>query len=177
METGRNWATILYPEHYASVEELIDKISDLHTESYLSPLHISVGKKPHYHLFICFDGKKSFSQVKAIFDSIDGVGCEFVHSKRSYARYLCHLDEQNKEKYDPYDVIVFGGGDYNQFIVDDCGKYENLASMLDFLTENRFSFSEFLLYCRQNNLTWFRYLCDNSFIIRDFITTRSKNND
>lgn len=173
MENGRNWATILYPEHYSDCNQLTDLISELHTEAYLSPLHISEGKKPHYHLLICFDGKKSISQVSEIFKSIDGVGCEYVHSKRSYARYLCHLDEISKEKYDPYDVITFGGGDYNQYIVDDMSKYDNLASMLDFLTDNSFTFAEFLYFCRNNNMTWFRYLCDNSFIIRDYINSRN----
>ena len=47
---------------------------------------------------IMYDGKKSIEQAKENFDKIGGVGCEIVNSTRGYARYLCHLDNPDKEQ-------------------------------------------------------------------------------
>lgn len=167
-ELGRAWATILYPEHYKSVDEMYDCISSLHVEAYLSPLHDSDEKKSHYHLMICFEGKKSSQQVSELFSSICGVGCEAVNSRRAYARYLCHLDETTKHHYDPSYVMCFGGADYIQYLQGSGDKYDTIGDMISFLAEKPMTFRAFLLYCQATNYTWFRACIDNSYLFRDF---------
>ena len=96
-ERVRNFATVVYPE--SAPENWIDILNEYHVACLISPLHnrdidpdLNI-KKPHYHVLIMFEGKKNYeTQVKPIFDSIGGVGREYVQSIRGYARYLCHLN-------------------------------------------------------------------------------------
>ena len=112
----RNFATVVYPE--SAPENWKDIFSSFKIPSFISPLHDcdknlnDEPKKPHYHVMIMFEGKKSFEQVQEIFDQIGGVGCELVNSVRGYSRYLCHLDNPEKYQYNVEDVVSFGGADY-----------------------------------------------------------------
>lgn len=113
----RNFATILYPDnsHYDYEGDFIDYIapliSDLHLPCALSPLHLPEGdaSKPHYHLMFTLDGKISMEQAKVLVDKVCGVGIEKISNKKSYTRYLAHLDEVDKIHYNPDDILQFGG--------------------------------------------------------------------
>ena len=91
---SRNFATVVYPE--SAPNDWQEILSSHFVPSFVSPLHdkdknpTGEDKKPHYHVVVMFEGKKSDEQVKEVFDSIGGVGLEKVQSIRGYARYLCH---------------------------------------------------------------------------------------
>ena len=92
----RCFATILYTESCSA--DYLQQLESMHIPAFLSPLHDNdltedgEKKKPHYHLMLMFQGKKSKEQVVQIFKKLGGVGCELVESKIGMARYLCHLD-------------------------------------------------------------------------------------
>lgn len=120
VERFRNFATIAYPESMSKT--IWDDIDDLHIECYVSPLHdkdinrkTGELKKAHYHIVFCYDGKKSIDQVKAVVDRLGCVGLEVVESKKSYLRYLCHLDSADKVEYNVEDVKCFGGANYEAY--------------------------------------------------------------
>ena len=171
----RNFATVIYPESAPS--DWLDILSSQFIPTFVSPLHdkdinpTGEPKKPHYHIVIMFDGKKSVEQVKEIFDLIGGVGCEKVNTIRGYARYLCHLDNPEKVQYSPDDVISLCGADYCgtcSLVVD---KYKALDEMMDFCDDNGItSYRDLMQYCRKERRDWFRVLCDNgTYVMMEYL--------
>lgn len=65
---SRTWAFIFYPDPDFPFD-LVDRLSQMHLVGCISPYHdldsLPTGelKKPHYHVFLQFDGKKSYDQV------------------------------------------------------------------------------------------------------------------
>lgn len=173
----RNFATVVYPE---SAPEDWKSILERHcVPAFISPLHdkdinpTGEPKKPHYHVVLMFEGKKSESQVKEIFDSIGGVGLEVVKSLRGYARYLCHLDNPEKAQYDTADVQSIAA-DYLGTIGLAVDKYVALGEMQDFCEQyDIISFYSLCRYARANRPDWYRILCDcGSLFMREYLKSR-----
>lgn len=173
-EKGKWWATILYPE--SAVDGWTDIIASWHLPALVSPIHdrdVKEGgelKKPHYHVMVSFKtGAVTGSYVKQLFDSIGGVGLERVKSERGMARYLCHLDDENKVKYDPEDVISFGGYEYGAFLTeknnDDVKRAEKMRITAEIMhwcmDEGCDSFAQLCMYAEKYNKEWFLFLCEN----------------
>lgn len=168
---SRNFSTILYPD--SAPPDFVDRISDLHVKGFLSPLHDRDDKKPHFHLFLMYDGKKSLDQVRSDFLSFGGVGCEVVKSGKGYARYLCHLDDKDKAQYCIDDVKCFGGADYKLFIRDSSSKLDILTDIMDFCDQyDVYSFYALVNYSRKRNLDWFSYLSESSVFVREWLKSR-----
>ena len=160
----RNFATVVYPE--SAPEDWQEILARHCVPSFISPLHdkdvnpTGEPKKPHYHVVLMFEGKKSIAQVTEIFDTINGVGCEVVKSLRGYARYLCHLDNPEKAQYEPSDVRCIAS-DYICTIGLSIDKYTAFNEMIDFCEQyNIVSFYQLAKYARNNRSDWHRILCD-----------------
>ena len=174
----RNYATVVYPE--SAPENWRTVISELCIPCFVSPLHdqdvnpTGEPKKPHYHVLIMFEGVKTQDQAEAIFDLIGGVGCEKVQSIRGYARYLCHLDNPEKVQYNTEDVVMYGGADYIGTIGLAIDKYNAIGEMIDYCCSNQvYSYSDLLEWCRVNRFDWFRVLCDNgTFVIKEYLKSK-----
>lgn len=167
---GRVFASVVYPE--SAPQNWIQILEEQHIPTFISPLHdkdinaTGEPKKPHYHVMIMFEGKKSLKQATDVFNLVNGVGCLSVADKRGMARYFTHKDNPDKAQYKDDDVIALSGADYN-FV---CGvvvdKYRVIGEMLEFIEANRiYSYWEFLIYAKENNQEWFRVLCDNGTYI------------
>lgn len=175
----RNWATVVYPE--SAPENWQQILADQFVPCFISPLHdkdinpTGEPKKPHYHVMLLFDGKKSRDQVMEIFDLIGGVGCERVNSMRGYARYLCHLDNPEKAQYDEGQVRSLCGADYVGAIGLVIDKYKAIGEMIDFCKVNGIvSYSDLLEYCREERFDWFRVLCDNGTVVmKEYLKSKS----
>ncbi len=175
----RNYATIIYPESAPSDWKQI--LSSFHIPAFASPLHDSdmedfVLKKPHYHIMIMFEGKKTIEQVKEIFFAIGGAGePEIVHSIRGYARYLCHLDDPDKHQYTVDDVTSFSGADYPDAIDIPTDKYKVIREIKNYCKENSlYNYADLLDWCSENRFEWFRVLCDNgTYVIKEYMKSRS----
>lgn len=174
----RNYATVVYPE--SAPENWRTVISELCIPCFVSPLHdqdvnpTGEPKKPHYHVLIMFEGVKTQDQAEAIFDLIGGVGCEKVQSIRGYARYLCHMDNPEKVQYNTEDVVMYGGADYIGTIGLAIDKYNAIGEMIDYCCSNQvYSYSDLLEWCRVNRFDWFRVLCDNgTFVIKEYLKSK-----
>lgn len=171
----RLWATVVYPESAPDNWQKI--LNETYIPCYISPLHDkdknadNTPKKPHYHVFMIFEGKKSREQIKSICDSIGGVGQEMIESKRGYARYLCHLDNPEKAQYNVDDVKSYGGLDYESDIGIVINKYKVIREMKEFVSVNNiFYYSDLLDYASDHEPTWFRVLCDNgTYVMKEYI--------
>lgn len=175
----RTWATVVYPE--SASEDWMNKLGEQCVPVMISPLHdldinpTGEPKKPHYHVLFNFDGKKSFDQMEEYRNLIGGVGLEAVGSTRGYARYLCHLDNPEKQKYDISGVKCYGGADYMAIIGLAIDKYSAIKEMMDYCDENHvYSYAQLLRYCSFERMDWFRVLCDNgTLVIKEFLKSKS----
>jgi hypothetical protein len=179
----RNYATVVYMDSAPS--NWLDILSDLHVPAFVSPYHNSDKnpdgeyKKPHYHIMIMYDNKKSIEQAKENFEKIGGVGCQIVNSPRGYARYLCHLDNPEKHQYSIEEVKSFGGADYMDTISLITDKYKIIGEMQDFC--DRYDVTSFYLLCnyaRKNRSDWFRVLCDNAALyMKEYLKSKKWSNN
>lgn len=173
----RNFATVVYPE--SAPEDWKEILYGHCVPAFISPLHdkdinpTGEPKKPHYHVIIMFDGKKTIEQATEIFDSINGVGCEKVKSIRGYARYLCHLDNPEKYQYEPSQVQCIAS-DYLGTIGLAIDKYVAIGEMQDFCDKyNIVSFYALATYARAHRSDWHRILCDcGSVFMREYLQSR-----
>lgn len=180
---ARNFATIVYPD--SAPETWQEILSQQFIPAFISPLHdkdtnpTGEPKKPHYHVILMFEGKKSVEQVNEIFNLIGGVGCEKVNSIRGYARYLCHLDNPEKAQYEQSEVRSMGGADYIGTIGLVIDKYKAISEMIDYCKENNIiSYSDLLEYCRLERFDWFRVLCDNGTVVmKEYLKSKSWTNE
>ena len=174
----RNFATVVYPDSAPS--NWMDILFDFHVSCFISPLHDrdfnpdGEIKKPHYHVMLMFEGKKSREQVQEIWDAIGGVGFENILSMRGYARYLCHLDNPEKAQYDTKDVRSCSA-DYDTLIGLSADKYKAVMEMIEFVQNNNiYSYAQLLEWTAIHNYGWFKSLCDNtSYVMKEYIKTRT----
>lgn len=172
---ARNFATVVYPE--SAPENWQALLQECFVPAFISPLHdkdinpTGEPKKPHYHVMIMYEGKKTEEQARELFSKIGGVGCERVASIRGYARYLCHLDNPEKAQYPVDQVRSICGADYNGTIGLAIDKYKAIGEMLDFCKEKKVhSYAYLLMYARNERFDWFRVLCDNgSYVIKEYL--------
>ena len=171
----RNFGCVVYPE--SAPDGWIDVISDLHVPAFISPLHDqdidpqNQPKKPHFHVMVMYEGKKSIEQMQEVFASFGGVGCERINSIRGYARYLCHLDNPEKAQYNPEDIRAFAGADYFGICSLAIDKYSAIGEMMDYcILNDMYSYKNLLLFSRDNRYDWYRILCDNGTVVmREFL--------
>ena len=174
----RNFATVVYPE--SAPKDWKDTISKLAIPGFISPLHdkdvnpTGEPKKPHYHVLIMFDGKKSKEQVSVVFGSFGGVGCEVVNSARGYARYLCHLDNPEKAQYSTDKVTCLAGSDYLNTIGTSADKFKSIQEMQEFC--DRYDVSSFYLlskYAMAHRSDWAKVLIETSSIyMKEWLKSR-----
>lgn len=174
----RNFATVVYPE--SAPEDWQEILSQHFVPAFISPLHendfnpTGEPKKPHYHVVIMFDGKKTIEQAKEVLESIGGVGCEVVKSIRGYARYLCHLDNPEKAQYEASQVRSLCGADYMSTIGLAIDKYIAIGEMQDFCEKyNVISFYALSKYARLHRPDWHRILCDcGAVYMREYLKSK-----
>lgn len=175
----RNYACIVYPE--SAPENWQQICSAGKVPVFISPLHDKdktddgKPKKNHHHVMVMYEGVKSPEQVKSFFESFGGVGCERVESIRGYARYLCHLDNNDKAQYSIEDVVSFGGADYRHIIGLPKDKYSAIREMMKFCNDNgNYNFADLLEYASLEREDWFTVLCDcGTYVMKEWC--KSKN--
>lgn len=174
----RGWATIVYSE--SAPDNWVEILREIHVPALISPLHDSdiqsdgTPKKPHYHVQIMFDSNKSRRQAQRIFDQIHGVGILMLDCCRSYARYLCHLDDPDKALYDTNQVIALGGATYDKYVDDTSSSPAIIAEMIDYCNKtNEKYFCNLLDYARSNHEEWLKVLCHGgTFIMMNYLKSR-----
>lgn len=165
---NRNYCSILYPE---DEEQWESKLRNLHVMACVSPLHAGEKEdgtilKPHYHVVLMYDSVKTIEQAKEDFKSFGALErCEAIRAIRGYLRYLCHLDENPKEKehYDPYLVQVFGDFDYISAINSTEDDLNILVDITNYIHANHITnLIEFQCFNVCHNMDWFRVIARSS---------------
>lgn len=178
----RNYATVVYPE--SAPEKWLTTCSESKIPMFISPIHDqdvnpenNEPKKAHYHVMVMFDSVKTPEQAKKFFETIGGVGLEVVNSVRGYARYLCHLDNPEKHRYDINDVTAYGGADYIQAIGTAADKAKGIREMQTWIQENDITcFADLCDYASINRSDWFDILINSgAYYIKEYIKSRTWN--
>lgn len=173
----RNWTFIVYPE--SALEHWEDVLNDKHLEWVKSPLHDkdvnATGelKKPHFHVLLMFQGKKSYEQVKALIEPINGTTPQICHNAKALIRYMAHLDNPEKVRYSTSDIIGYGGVDLAELLrANKSERYYYIKEMIIFVEDNNITeFKDLMDYAMKNRYDdWFPLLCDNSaYVVQQYI--------
>lgn len=168
----RNWQSILYPD--SAAPDWLEKLREAGIQAFVSPLHDKDvngdgnPKKAHYHIVLMYQNKKAFWQVDEVFKEIgalngfqnDGKSAFMtVDDLRISVRYLCHLDNPEKYRYNEDDVVSIGGADFGAIATLPGDDDECMAEITEWCDDHRvFSYRVLLIYARDNNRKWFRFL-------------------
>lgn len=166
-ERTRNWTIIVYED--SAPDNWREVISGLHVPAFISPHHDKdvrangETKKPHWHVVLCFKGKKSVQQIQAISDQLSGVKVTWeqcaVGDLSGMVRYLVHFDDADKAQYDIQDIETFAGADVLAHFSEAGDVDECVGEMMDWLCEQGVtSFAALSRYARENRKDWFRVL-------------------
>ena len=115
-------------------------------------------KKPHYHLLLFFDGKKSFEQIKEITDVLNAPNPQRVKNPKGMVRYLIHMDNPEKFQYKREDIKCFGGADIDKYFeLSMSSRMIILWEIVEFIKENEIdNFADFIAFCIETgNRDWF----------------------
>lgn len=170
---AQNFAWLIYPE--SAAKDYMEILENHHIPMYLS-LHNKdedvdketgevTPKKDHIHVLTMFDSLKGLDVLDELIGMVNGVKPPLyeyiVQNKRSYARYLDHMDENPKEKYpyylDPeHKVIAIGGAEsYDELCK---GAEENKREEIN-------AVKDIQDYCRKHkirNVATFLHLCNRT---------------
>lgn len=175
----RNWSFVLYPE--SAPENWLELLKDEKISFAVSPIHdndVNEGtgelKKAHFHVLICFEGKKSYEQVKSITERLKAPIPERVNSTKGLIRYFVHRDNPDKAQYAINDIQVFGNIDIMGAFKTATSRYEAIKEMRQYCDDNEIiEFADLFDYCASNNDEWFNLLCDNSaFIMGQYLKSK-----
>lgn len=163
----KNWKDILDEEHIQWVESPLHDI-DLNPNGKL--------KKPHWHITLLFEGKKSFEQIKELTDKLNSPIPQKCASAKGSVRYMAHLDNGDKAQYDKGLIIGHGGVDVAEYLKPtSSSRYQLISEMRRWVNDNNcLEFCELFDYAADVHFDdWFPLLCDNSaYIMGEFIKSR-----
>lgn len=163
---ARPWAAVVYPD--SAPENWRDILDELHVEWAESPLHEfdtnATGelKKPHYHIVLSFEGKKSFEQVSALLAPLHCPIPQRCHSLRGAVRYMAHMDNPEKYQYDPAQIVGHGGFDVPGYLKRTATEATALVrEMISWARLNRVSeYAELVNYAMDERDDWFDVLAN-----------------
>lgn len=170
-ERTRIWSFIAYPDSVpADWEQILTERFNLKWAR--SPLHDSdtnadeTQKKPHWHIVVVFNGKKSYEQVKEISDTINATIPQKVHNLQGLMRYFLHLDNPEKAQYDFKDIKAVGINAEVEVFSEKEGKLRVIREMIEFCEANDIrELCELFNYAMLNEPSWFEALSLNSAMV------------
>lgn len=140
-ERSRVWTFIMYPD--SAPKDWQDRLSSFHCQAVVSPLHDAdlngdgSEKKPHWHVFISFEGKKSYDQIYVLSRIFNATIPKRVDSPQGLIRYFIHLDNPEKHQYSKEDLLLFGGIDVDKYFKPTASHVsEVITEMIQFIYDN-----------------------------------------
>lgn len=171
---ARAWTALMYQE--SAPDGWMEKLSNLLVEALISPLHdqdvwtvedevenishkAGEPKKAHWHIVVSYKNPTTYEIAKEVFDEIGAVMPPEPKAKvkdfKQMARYLCHLDQPSKHRYDTADVKSFGAIDYQALVMSGQDEDEMIDEMCEFIDANMItSFRQFCVYVRNERPEW-----------------------
>lgn len=160
---ARAWTAIVYPE--SAVDGWLDILRDQLVECLVSPLHdkdvLPTGepKKPHHHVVLSFKNPTTYSKACEVFEAIGAVvppedTCR-VKDFRQMARYLCHLDQPDKYRYQMQDVTSIGSIDYQSLCMSAADEDDMLDQIFEAMDEYALdSYPKVVRFTKEQHPEW-----------------------
>lgn len=171
---ARAWTAMVYPE--SAKEGWMDILRDQLIECLVSPLHDSdvwqpedemddpnhvagTPKKAHYHVVLSFKNPTTYDRAREVFEAIGASippesKCR-VRDFKQMARYLCHLDQPEKHRYEPHDVTSIGSIDYPSLVMNSMDEDTMLDEIFDAMDMYALdSYPKVVRWARENNPEW-----------------------
>lgn len=169
-ERARVWTVIVYPE--SAPENWKDVINDKHI-AWCCILHDKdvnpdgSKKKPHYHVVLVFEGKKSYEQIKTIADELNSPIPQKVESLRGMIRYLIHMDNPEKYQYAQDQIEAYGGLDYEDYLKSmGTARRAVLKDIAKFIVENQVtSYADLTIKAIEESDEWFDAISTNTIFL------------
>lgn len=119
---ARYWTFILYPE--SAPENWFDWLEGKGVSAVISPCHdkdvnkkTGELKKAHYHILLMFNGKKSYTQIKAVTDELNATRPEtLIGDPNSMVQYFLHIGKPGKHLYPKSELRTIGTVDLDQLL-------------------------------------------------------------
>lgn len=176
----RNWVFILYPE--SMPEDYLDILNEEHTTVIISPLHdkdidpTGEPKKPHYHILICYDTVKSYSQLCELTDKLNASFPKVCKNTKGMVRYFLHLDNPEKAPYKKEYIRTLGYTDLDSYFeLSFTDKHLLMTECFAIIRENNFrEFADFIDYIsikRPNDIFPLITVGGCSYIIKEYINS------
>lgn len=166
---SRGWACIVYPE--SAPEGWVDKLNEAHIQTLISPVHDKdkrgngEPKKPHYHVLAMFENPVGESSAKSYFGRI-GVKAppEKVDTIKGYARYLVHMDDHDKVRYNEHEVVALAGASWAATALDEAEEVNAILDEIEeFIAESGcISYFALCRYARAERPAWTRVIRKNT---------------
>jgi len=181
----RNYSFLIYPEGLA--DNFIEVLNDSGGKGFyilhdMDKLDDGTDKKAHYHVMVMFENPRSLSAVSKIALRC-GAANGFVQPLKNavaYARYLCHMDNPNKYRYESCEVTSFGGTDYEGFCETAADREKKkliiVHQMVDYICDNViYSYADLFEYCCSCRQDWLKALLNPSVgrSIMEYIKSKS----
>lgn len=180
----RNWVFILYED--SAPENWRELIDELHIQWVESPWHdkdvnaTGEPKKKHKHICLCYDGVKTFDQVKEVTDMLHSPIPKRCQSLKGSIRYFAHLDNPEKAQYKVEDIIAHGGFDLAEmFRPTSSERYTYIKEMIAFVKDNGITeFQDLMDYAAAERTDdWFPLLCDScAYVVGQYIKSQRHRN-
>lgn len=175
----RRFRIIGYPESLK--ENWIEIFNERDIPFCVSPLHEfdcdenGELKKPHYHIYMEFEGVKTIEQILSFCRLIDAVEYVLpVESKRKALRYLIHLDDPNKYQYPKEEIQNYGVVDLEDAFCDELNNVSCFNQIFEYIQTNNISSLQMLIYyASKHRPDWIAFLINkNSGLVREIIAEK-----
>ena len=160
----RVWACVVYPDSAPS--DWMDDVARWGVPAVVSPLHDQdkdpdgKPKKPHWHLMVKFEGKKSLEQVQEMVEPLHAAMPIKIMSPEGYTRYLVHKDNPEKAQYSEDGIRAFGGFDVQKYLCNNADKTQTIRDMQEYCRKEGISnFADLMDYAAEHNPSWYTALC------------------
>ena len=157
---ARVWTIVVYPE--SAPENWREIIDEEHIAWVEGPLHDKdtnadgTKKKPHWHIVLTFEGKKSYEQIKAIADKLHAPIPQKVESIRGIIRYLIHLDNPEKYQYPKSEIVNHGCDDLDKYFRTASTEREIMKELTEYVFNDGItSYLDLIMYATNQGDDWF----------------------
>lgn len=173
-ERYRTVAFLVYPETMP-LEDLLHNIELLHIEAFVSPLHDPDvdHTKPHYHVLFMYESQQSVKSIREDIHKCGAVNDFFIHPpRRSYARYLLHLDNLDKQQFGSEDsVYCLNGANFAPYLCSDSNGEESglVAFILQTINDRQITNFRMLVDAFSDNLDCLLILRKFTFFFNTYL--------
>lgn len=175
---ARIWSFIAYPESAPKDWENI-LTEKFNLKWARSPLHDSdfnadeTQKKPHWHVVLVFQGKKSYHQVLEITQSINATNPQKVNNLQGLIRYFVHLDNPEKTQYDVKNIKSVGINAELEMLGQTDFDEKLKSEILDFIRDNDFTeYCDLLDFLQGDYKEHFRYATTHTILFNAYLKSR-----